>query len=198
MLRSFCRSTIVEYLQKIFDDASVGIGWVYCIYNEVGQTARSFLATLLHQFCQQKGPLSPEISKSYQEHCRHDTPPTVHELLSLLQSQVQRFAKVYIVIDALDEFPDGLRDTFLAELKKLPSSVHLLVTSRPDSSIESNLPDPKRLDISAHDDDVRQHLAARIANNSLLKSHIAADASLEDTIISKVTEKAGGMYVKNH
>ena len=104
--------------------SDVGIGWVYCIYNETGQTAQKLLASLLQQFCRQKGPLSPELSKSYEYHCRHDTRPLVPDISRLLRSEVKHFSKVYIVIDALDECPesDRTRDVFLTEILNLPSN----------------------------------------------------------------------------
>ena len=102
------------------------------------------------------------------------------------------------MIDALDEFSESgsTRDRFLAELVDLPSDVHLLVTSRPNSSIEQRFAEAECLEISAHENDMRRHLAARIANESLLMGHIAADPSLRDTIIRKIIEKAQGTYVK--
>ena len=180
------------------DTSDVGIGWVYCIYNEMGQTAQNLLASLLQQFCRQKGSLSPEVSKSYEYHCRHDTRPLVPDISKLLRSEVKYFSKVYIVIDALDECPDNdrTRDKFLTELMTLPSNVQVLITSRPNSSIEHMLEDAKCLEISAREDDVRRHLVARISNEPRLTKHTAADRQLHDTVISTIIEKARGMYVK--
>ncbi len=158
----------------------------------------NFLASLLQQLCRKKGALRPDIVESYRHHSRFDTRPAIPELSRLLQSQIQSFAKVYIVVDALDECPESgsTRDRFLAELVNLPSDVHLLVTSRPNSSIEQHFAEAECLEISAHENDICRHLAARIANESLLMGHIAADPSLRDTIITKIIEKARGMYVK--
>ena len=201
ILKSLHRSTIVENLQRMYNDTSdVGIGWIYCIYNEKGQTAHNLLASLLRQFCRQKGSLSPEVSKSYKYHCRHGTRPLVPDISRLLHSELKRFTKVYIVIDALDECPesDRTRDVFLTETLNLPSNAYLLVTSRPNNSIEKILTDAERLEIYAHDDDVRRHVAARITNEPLLMNHVTADPSLKDTIVSKITERAQGMYVTCH
>ena len=183
----------------MYSDASdVGIGWVYCIYNETGQTAQNLLASLLQQFYRQTYPLSPEIRKSYKYHDPYSTRPPMVELSRLLKSHLQHFAKVYIVIDALDECPDSdrIRDHFLTELRNLPSNVQLLITSRPNSSIEHMLEAAKCLEISAHEDDVRRHLVARISNEPRLTKHTAADRQLHDTVTSTIIEKARGMYVK--
>lgn len=102
------------------------------------------------------------------------------------------------MIDALDECPDKTRDNFLPVLVNFPQNLHILVTSRPNSFIEGILAEAKCLEISAHKDDVRRHLANRIANETLLMRHIAAEPSLRETIISTIIEKARGMYVKNY
>ena len=182
------------------DTSDVGIGWVYCIYNETGQTAQNLLASLLQQFCRQKGSLSPEVLHSYELHCRQNTRPLVSDISRLLCSEIQHFSKVYIVIDALDECPesDRTRDVFLNELVKIPSNAYLLVTSRPNSLIESILTEAKCLEISAHVDDVRRHVAARIANEAPLMKHITAEPSLKDIIISNITERAQEMYAMCH
>lgn len=92
------------------------------------------------------------------------------DISKLLCSEVKHFSKAYIGIDALDECPDsdGTRDKFLTELMTLPSNVKLLITSRPNRCIEHMLEGAKCLEITAHDDDVRRHLAARNANEPLL------------------------------
>ena len=182
------------------DTSDVGIGWVYCIYNETSQTAHNLLASLLQQFCRQKGSLSPELLKSYNYHCRHDTRPLVSDISKLLHSEIKHFSKMYIVIDALDECPesDRTRDVLLSEILNLPSNAYLLVTSRPNNSIENILREAECLEISAHDDDVRRHVVARVAMETLLNKCVTADPSLKDTIVSKITERAQGMYVTCH
>ena len=102
------------------------------------------------------------------------------------------------MIDALDECRenDRSRDSFLVELMAFPSNVHLMITSRPNQSVEHMLKAAKTLEISAHEQDLQRYLAAKIANNSSLVEYTAADRSLQDIIISKIIKKARGMYVK--
>jgi archaellum biogenesis ATPase FlaH len=168
---------------------------VYCIYNEVGQTANNLLASLLEQLCRQQGSNFQEVEELHALHVQHTTRPSVPELSRLLQNQVRRFGKVFIVIDALDECPeiDRTRDVFLGEIRKLPSNIHILVTSRPNTVIEQAFAGASRLEIYAHDNDVRRHVVARLETQSLLARHVAADPSLQDAIISKILEKSQGM-----
>lgn len=99
------------------------------------------------------------------------------------------------MVDALDECPevDRTREVFLHELRNFSPNVHLLVTSRPNSTIERTFEGATCLDIYAHEDDVRRHLHNRIEMQALLLRHITADSSLRDTIVSTILDKTRGM-----
>ena len=103
------------------------------------------------------------------------------------------------MIDALDECreSDRSRDNFLVELMAFPSKVQLMITSRPNKSVEHMLKAAKTLEKSAHEHDLQQYLAAKMAMDSSLVEYTAADRSLQDTIISKIIKKARGMYVRS-
>lgn len=119
--------------------------------------------------------------------------PTSGELSSLLQAEARNFSKLFIVIDALDECPsvDDMTSKFLLELQK--TSPHLLVTSRPHlkSVIEQFLPNAIRLEIRAHDEDIKRYLDEQFRKKHVLRLLV------KDTkeIIKKITEKAEGMSV---
>jgi hypothetical protein len=57
--------------------------------------------------------------------------PIEQEWLELLQKLIPLFNRVYIVVDALDEFPDDASDGLLNALVQLHAS--LLITSRPSN-----------------------------------------------------------------
>jgi hypothetical protein len=92
----------------------------------------------------------------------------IDEYSSLLQTEVRRFPKVFIVIDALDECPEsnGTRASFLAEIRKLQPNIHLLVTSRHILTMES-----------------------RLARN------VKQDPDLQEAIKDVITENTKGMQV---
>src|SRR5205085_10842297 len=121
--------------------------------------------------------------------------PTLGEWSKLLQSEVHRFSKVFIVIDALDECfeGDGSRWSFLAEIQKLHPSIHLLVTSRHISTIEHEFEKAACMEIHASDEDVRRYVEGRIEQERQLSRHVKADPALQETIINAIVEKAKGM-----
>jgi len=95
-------------------------------------------------------------------------------------------------VDALDECTDdATRTALLTTLKDLP--INLFVTSRYSLTIEEKFDGVKRLDIRAHDDDVRRYVEKRIFREDRLARHVKADPSLQDDIVNKVVDSAKGM-----
>jgi len=113
----------------------------------------------------------------------------------LLQLEAKSFSKVFIIVDALDESNEsnGVRDSFLAEIRNLQPSIHLLVTSRHISTIEREFESAARVEIQASNEDVRKYLEGRIERESRLRCHVKADPALQDRIINTIVEKAQGM-----
>jgi ankyrin repeat domain-containing protein 50 len=137
----------------------------------------------------------------YRHHLRKETRPTLGELSKLLQSkvryllEVRRLSKVFIVIDALDECPESnrTRQSFLAEIRKLQSTVHLLITSRHIPAIEREFEKAARVEICASGKDVRRYLEGRIESEDRLVRLVKADPALQETIVNTIVKNAKGM-----
>ena len=190
------RSIVVNYLEQSFERKDVAIAYVYCSYKEQGdQTAVNLIASLLQQLVQRSPTFSNEIVLLYQNCFKKRTRPTLNEWSKLLRLEVRHFSKVFILIDALDECPEGnnIRKNFLDEILELQSSVQLFVTSRRCSTIEREFEKATRIEIHASDEDVRRYLGCRIEGEHLLKRHVEADPFLRKQIINTIAEKAKGM-----
>jgi hypothetical protein len=73
----------------------------------------------------QKHGLSEEIRDLYLKHEKRETNQlNLREVSSILEKEVSRFSKIYVVLDALDESStyDDATATILAELRKLQPS----------------------------------------------------------------------------
>ena len=117
--------------------------------------------------------------------------PVQHwELTTALKSEIGAYSKVFIVIDALDECPkdNGTRLNLLKTLRSLVGTVNLMVTSRDLSSIAREFQGMKRLEIRAHDQDVRRYIEGRIARAP--RQHLKA---LQENIVNKIVENVRGM-----
>jgi hypothetical protein len=133
---TYLRSVIVDYLKQWTQQDSVAIGYVYCIYNAVDQTATNLIASLFQQVVQQQSVLSEDVTSLYDHHNEERTRPSLPST-SDYQAHIQRFSRIFIVVDALDECSedDGVRDLFLAQLRYLLPNIRLLVTSREITSL---------------------------------------------------------------
>ena len=131
----------------------------------------------------------------YDHHSEKQERPTLGECSNLLQSEVGRFSRVFVITDALDERSEGnhTRGDFLAEIRKLQPSINLLVTSQHISTIEREFEMAARVEIFASDGDIRTYLESRIERERRLLRHVKADPGMRETIINAIAEKAKGM-----
>jgi hypothetical protein len=194
------RSIVVDHLRKQFENRTdVGVAYIYCSYKEKdAQTPVNLIASLLVQLAIDKEHRSSEdVNNLYQKHRQRNTRPSLEEVSDVLQSAVGRFSKVFIIVDALDECPeDGrIRSDLAAKLSSLPSSVNVLVTSRP--GIE--FPKAKQLEVKANIKDLQAYVHKRITRGisqvAQLSEEVRGDKNLSMRIVSTVAEKAEGMYV---
>ena len=176
----------------------IGVACIYCNYNDQDHTAVNLLSSLLQQLVQQQSNIPDTIANLYERHTEKRTRPSLTEFSSQLQSQLRRFSRVFIVVDALDECPEGKgnRESFLKELRKFPSNVHLLVTSRYISDIGREFGRSTPLQIHASNEDIGKYLETRIQGQPRLEWHLTADPTLQSTIISTIVKKAHGMFVQ--
>jgi hypothetical protein len=106
-----------------------------------------------------------------------------------LKSEIGTYSKVFVLVDALDECPEGgIREGLISELRALSLTVKLLVTSRDIPSIAQHFHDAKRLDVFADDQDVQEYVRGRIGQAARRPVK-----ELQERVISKVTQKARGM-----
>jgi hypothetical protein len=125
-------------------------------------------------------------------------PLSLGQLMTLLQTEVKTYSCVFIVIDALDEYSDGVQKELIAKIQSL-TSVKLLVTSRPILSIEHNLGADSKLEITAKDSDINAYLETQLSgpHADMLRRLISKPSSQisKEDIMNRVAMKAQGMYV---
>ncbi|KAH0556173.1 hypothetical protein GP486_005895 [Trichoglossum hirsutum] len=164
------------------------------------QTAANLISSLLQQLVRKSPTISDEIVSLYDYHSKNGTRPTLSEWSNLLQLEVCKFSKVFILIDALDECSEsnGTRARFIAEIRKLLPSVHLLLSSRHSSTIEHEFKWVATLEIRASDKDVRRYLECQIKMEYQLMRLVKRFPDLQEDIISTIVEKAKGMSVSRY
>ena len=159
------------------------------------QTPANLVSNLLRQLVLPQPVIPDELKLLYESHVRKGTRPSLGECTKLLRTAVEGCSKVFIVIDALDEYPvtEGARNTLLTEIRKLQPRACLLVTSRDIPNIEHELQGACHLEIGASDEDIKGYLQERISSSSDLMAYTREDPKLYNTIITTIVEKAQGM-----
>ncbi|RMZ89129.1 hypothetical protein DV736_g3648, partial [Chaetothyriales sp. CBS 134916] len=142
-----CSTTIQHAFRQKLPDRNVGIAFFYFTFNnESKQDESAMLRALLLQLSSQRPDSLTELAQLYSSYSTGPPPPTV--LIDHIRHLIQKFDKVYIVLDALDESPrprkrDGVLRVVKEMRKWLLPGLHLLVTSRDELDIRTSL-DPRR------------------------------------------------------
>jgi hypothetical protein len=184
------RSIIIHHLRAVFRTKSVAVLFIFCNYKEsTKQTIPYLVASLLRQISQHRDAASEDIRRLYTLHQRGGCFPSLDDVRTALASEIGTYSKVFVIVDALDECPEGeTRESLIKELRALALTVRLLVTSRDIPLIARHFCDAIRLEISADDQDVQEYIRGQIGQAARRPVR-----ELRERVIAKVMEKAGGM-----
>ncbi|KAK0430769.1 hypothetical protein EV421DRAFT_241780 [Armillaria borealis] len=157
------------------------------------QTVENVLRSLLKQRVQVHG-LFDSIAFLYD----NNTSLFLDDLTEVLVQELKNFNCVYVILDALDEFPenDGGQEKLINALRTLGSNTRLLVMSTDLPAIASLSRTDTRLDIRAADEDIKTYIMRKLSSGRLTR-HIKGRDHMRREILSGVTAKADGMCV-NH
>lgn len=187
----------IDYLLNRFQSSTVGVAYVYCNYKAQGdQDTASLLAAILKQLVQAQPSTAELVEQLYKKHTDQGTRPSADEIFGALQSVIAEFSIAHIIVDALDECPDGdgTRRRFLTHLQALQAkaNMRLMFTSRFIPDIVDNFREALTLEVRASDEDVRRYVAGQIDR---LPRCIQRDSALRDMVQDKVAKAADGMQV---
>lgn len=129
----------------------------------------------------------------HRTHRTENTRPNRQEIFGALEHCITQLRTAYLVVDAVDECSEDVRNTLMKCFRSLPEQIRLLVTTRHIDEILLNFRDSPRVEIRANPDDLKKYVASRIESNRRLESHVRNHASLLQDICDRVTAKADGM-----
>lgn len=157
------------------------------------QSPVNLVASLWAQLVQ-NGSLSSEVKDLYRAYTHRRSLPTLSDVSKILQSEICRYSKIFVVVDALDECAESNRSVLLKELRALQPTLNLLVTSRFLDSISNNFEGATRLEISASAEDVQTYVIRRISREQRLWRLVGEDAALRKAIVETVVGNSKKMY----
>ncbi|KAJ7706722.1 ankyrin repeat-containing domain protein [Mycena rosella] len=187
-------SVVVENL-RAEQNTSVAVLYLNHKENEA-QTPSNLLAGLWRQLVFEK-PISPVVDQLYAKHREQRTRPSLEHTYSILCAIIAEHSRVFIVVDALDEYPEELRDILLPRLSNLGPTVNLMFTSRPHIRIDNVVTNTivETLEIRATEDDIRRHIAAQIRKSSRLSKHVKNCPGLGEEIETVIVRRSDGMFL---
>lgn len=183
----------VDHLLKTVQSNNIGVAYVYCNYKrQQQQDTASLLAAVLKQLVQAQPAIMEPVERLHKQHADRRTRPSIDEIFSALESTSRMLSTVCLVIDALDECPDGLQ--FLAKLRDLQARIdlRLMVTSRFIPNIVDKFKGAPVLEVRANEEDVKRFVSGQMYR---VPKCIQRDTTLQEMAQSKIIEAADGMYV---
>ncbi|KAJ7722542.1 hypothetical protein B0H14DRAFT_3170152 [Mycena olivaceomarginata] len=125
------------------------------------------------------------------------TRPSLDEVFQILSSAIGEYSKVYLIVDALDEYPEAPRLKLLEHLSMAMAvpTVNLMFTLRPHITLDPFFPGRRVIDIKATEKDIRQYINMYIQRSPRLSKHVRTRPGLGEEIKSRILSNVEGIYV---
>jgi hypothetical protein len=185
---------VVDHLSAVFrNNKDIGVACIYLNHKEAdNQTPSRLLAAVWRQLLLNRD-ISSDTKELYQQHHQKGTAPSLEEVANVLSSSLKEFSKVFIIVDAIDEYPELQWEILLQHLAAIGSNMNLMVTSRPHVPADPSLLSVETLEIEATPEDIHTYVEAQI-NLPRLRKHVQNQPKLQEDIHSKInTQTVNGM-----
>ncbi|KAJ0425455.1 hypothetical protein BJY00DRAFT_180645 [Aspergillus carlsbadensis] len=158
------------------------------------QTAETLLAVILRQVIEQCSFLPDSVREMYPSYKSNKARPSSSDILSTLCMISRNHARLFVIIDALDECLDSTWKPLLRSMRQLQQETgsSLMVTSRPNEVRRREFSRDTQLEIRAQGGDVESFLRGQLGG---LSDCVVEDPTLQVSIIKQITQLADGMFL---
>ncbi|KAJ7159092.1 ankyrin repeat-containing domain protein [Mycena crocata] len=187
-------SIVVDHLRA---DPDCGVAAIYLHHKEAHvNSPADLLASLWRQLVLGKA-ISSIAQRIYQKHRESHTRPSVDDDHAILCSVMPEYSKVFILVDALDEYPEGERNVLLRRLSALRPAPNLMFTSRPHIKVHQMFlqSDTQTMDVRATEGDIRRFVHAQVSASSRLSEHVINCPELSEEITTAILRRSDGMFL---
>jgi hypothetical protein len=183
-------SIVVDHIQALRQkNPAIGIAYFYFSYDSTSeQTSGAVTGCLIRQLLELMPDIPAELQILSESHEKHKTRPSLKDLHISLKTAIRMYSKVFIVLDALDEYHagDSARSyCFLDELLKLQKLARfkIFATTRINSEIISQFEPCLRSEIRAHREDIRTYIHTRMTELRKIKNQPDLQSKVHETIL---------------
>ncbi|KAK1654620.1 hypothetical protein BDP81DRAFT_86005 [Colletotrichum phormii] len=161
------------------------------------QDPSAMLRALILQLSDQLDYIPPALKRIHDLGHNHNVPPSRVELLQCFRQVVRCFHDVHIVLDALDESPQGERRSSLLEtLQEIRAwsepGLHLSVTSRDEVDIREGIDAEQKMVISLKNGGIDDDIASYVSQH--LQQRLREWSKHHPLIRKILIEKAHGVF----
>jgi len=194
-------SLVIDRLCGRANGDSIAVACVYCDFNaQDAQSATGLLGALLKQVVLALEPIPDQVRKAFEDSKRGvgGRRLLLADILEMLTKSLSCLRRVFICIDALDEFPAKHRPELWESLQKIiPKcpNTRLFLTGRLHIRAEGQKYFPstaEMLPISSRTHDIVLYLKMKLKRDSEFD---AMDEELEADILRIIPEVVSGTYV---
>lgn len=186
-------AAVINYLQSRFkDDDIVGIGYVYCNFQQQ-ESPETLLISVLAQLTERLSSPPAIVEGLYSRHRTYRTALSLGEISQALHSVTALFSRVFILADALDECrPDVTRTRFLEVIFSLRERARAKIfsTFRFNPEIEHQFRGGTFLEVRAADEDVARYLDGRMIE---LPTFVRSNPGFCEEIKTEIARRVEGM-----
>lgn len=199
-------STILSHLSNDGKDWSK-ILYFYYDFADVGkQTLEATIRTLLYQLSRLSATSARAIRDAWEKHDCGSRQADPEQLYKLFHAQLAQAGETWLVLDAVDECTtrngsaiQGLLE-WLKQLHCERDNLHLLLTSRPESDIETAIKawTQQQAMVPIQGDNVSEDIDAYIEGTITHDTRLSRwreRPDVQDKIRTELSTKAGGMFV---
>lgn len=161
---------------------------------EKEQTSVDLLRNILAQLVYRKRSLSYATSALYYAESLQKGRASSKAYQNAIRAEVNRFSKVFFVVDGLDMFSD--KERIIGRLQKLPGHAQLLVTLRDAAQVDNG--DSPTVHVRASDEDLQSYTFSNLESNPILlrlfqEENGSLNYGLQCEVVYSVVQKSHGV-----
>ncbi|CCD54455.1 hypothetical protein BofuT4_P125030.1 [Botrytis cinerea T4] len=205
--KSILCSTVIDHIQEFCkQEPNVVVTYWYIKFDDsTTQSISNIIRSWIKDICSNRRD-TPQTLKDTYALCNHGQQQPTHEkMMEMLKCVVGGFQDVYLIVDALDEYPKTDRYLLLKTLKEIHQwkidSIHIFVTSRVEDDIRVHLANMSERNVFDNckwimvqdpniTEDIKKFLAAKIDSSE----YDIPTSDLEEEVVESIARRADGMF----